>query len=850
MMIKLPVDAIRPEFEDLLERNAAPIIVTAPTGSGKSTRLPGWMSQRGKVMVVEPRRVACRSLAGFLSRQAGEEVGQSVGYSIRFEDVRSAKTRVVFVTPGVALRMLGGRDFEFDAVLIDEFHERGWEVDLIATILNQKRQSGEVKAPLVFTSATLDAQALSQSMGATILEAQGRTFPVDISYDAQGVAMPSRENLEGRVERAVRQIMARDDEGEILVFLPGKGEIGACARQLSWAQRQGVEVMEVHASLPMKALMRAFEDPVAGRRRIFLATNVAETSVTLPGVTWVIDSGLVRMQLHRAGRTALALVPTSQASMDQRAGRAGRVRPGQCIRLWAAHWAPQAVTPPEIERIELDDMLLRAALCGLDGAAFDAAPWVTPPPQFALEEARARLQGLRALDASHGLTPRGERLAGLPVSAHEARLLLDPPPELATAVADLVAVLQRGTRLLLPPERGAGSVERVREAREVLFRGVKDEVTEALVALRRGSAHKHALHGAALSETRRIATSLRRMLNLKHTNPTKGGEPLPDPERLAAYLLERAPEMGFVMRARAKRHLGKPTPETKRRSKSMPWANGQIEVSVAPYVPHCEEDRPDATDLPTAGVLLEHTWLGDRKGYGVHGFGRLLLPCAPAVMAEHVKGEVELGQITVTKRRGKTLIQAPVKRVLAGVVLTSKEEPLRGAALWDAAAKLTLERRLFKGAREPLLDALHLWDLLTQWKPTLETEHWNLAKIQAQAPASDAHAYLVGQLEELGLNTCEDLMLLEPEDLVPDIAQRSGLMSYELDALSEQFPRQWEHLGAQYDCHVNVAARKVTLEPANHQARKAKEPSRDVLPRFQGFRVFYKQASRVFAIRG
>lgn len=857
--MQLPVDAIRDTFDQTLATTTRPVIVTAPTGSGKSTRLPGWMAEHTdqKVMVVEPRRVACRSLATFLAKQAGEKVGESVGYSIRFEDVRSAKTRVLFVTPGVALRMLAGDDFGFGAVLIDEFHERGWEVDLIATILRVKRASGALDAPLVFTSATLDAESLAEELDAVILEASGRTYPVTIEYadDRGAVMMPTREDLDSRVERAVRDILARDKgDGEILVFLPGKGEIASCQKRLA-ALASGnspIELLEVHASLPMHKLMKAFEAPTPGRRRIFLATNVAETSVTLTGVTWVIDSGLVRMQLHRAGRTALALVPTSEASMDQRAGRAGRVREGTCIRLWNRNWAPQAITPPEIERIELDDLLLRAAICGLDGKVLERAPWVTAPPEFALTSARKRLRALRALDEKDTLTERGARLSELPVSAHEARLLLDPPPELAATVADLVAIMQRGTRLLLRPERGRGSTDRIIEARRDLFEGIKDEVYEALVALRHGDPARHALHGSALAETRRIATSLRGLLDLEVRDPTKSGdqsgEALPDREVLAAYLLQRAPEMGFVMRNRAQKNLGKPS--KRKRSNSQPWGNGAIELSVSPYRAHNEEDRVSAEDQPIAGLILDHTWLGDKKGYGVHGFGNMLLPCSLETMAKFAESEVEVGDLQLERSRGEVAITARVERRLAGVTLSVKTEPLRGRELCEAAAQMTRDNRIFKGAWEELLDALHLWGLLAQWEPTLETEHWDLSKIDPPSSISEPLAYLADRFEALGLRSNEEMALLEGEDLIPDIAQESGIMDFELDVLRQDFPRIWEHLGSRYHCNINVAARKVTLEPANHHARKGKEPSRDVLPRFQGFRVSYRQASRVFTLRG
>ena len=163
---------------------------------------------------------------------------------------------------------------------------------------------------------------------------------------------------------------------------------------------------------------------------------------------------------------------------------------------------------------------------------------------------------------------------------------------------------------------------------------------------------------------------------------------------------------------------------------------------------------------------------------------------------------------------------------------------------------MTRDNRIFKGSWEKILDALHLWGLLEQWEPTLDTEHWDLRKLREQPAPEDPVTYLADRFEALGLRTSEEMGLLEEDDLLPDVAGMSGIMAFELETLREDFPRIWEHLGARYHCVVNVAARKVTLEPDNHHARKAKEPSRDVLPRFQGFRVAYRQASRVLMLRG
>ncbi|MFB6374228.1 MAG: helicase-related protein [Bradymonadaceae bacterium] len=434
----LPIDDVQGEFLEALEADG-PTVAVAPTGSGKSTRLPLWMDEAldGPILVVEPRRVACRSLAEYLAGQRGEQPGESIGYRVRFDDSTSDETRVMFATTGVALRMLGDTDeWPFAGVLVDEFHERGWEVDLIVATLRERSKEPDF-GPFVLTSATIEAGKLARKLGADLIESEGRTHPVDIEYWGDPVA-PTSDNLDSRVRDAVQQVVEQpDDEGDILVFLPGKGEISDCKRALGGvASEHDLKLLEVHGRLPPDKMAKAFDEGV-DKRRVFLATNVAETSVTLPGVTTVIDSGLVKMKIHRGGRSALALVATSEASMDQRAGRAGRVQPGRCIRLWSERFRPDATTAPEIERIELDEVILHAGACGLDGEEFDRAKWLTEPPEFAVEDARERLRKVGALTDGDELTELGRRLAELPVDAHDARMLIDPPEHLKGTLADL-----------------------------------------------------------------------------------------------------------------------------------------------------------------------------------------------------------------------------------------------------------------------------------------------------------------------------------------------------------------------------------------------------------------------------
>ncbi len=846
-MSDLPIEALREDFQAALATHDT-LLVVAPTGSGKSTRLPVWLSETlgGPVLVVEPRRVACRTLAGFVAEALGGEVGQAVGYRVRFEDRSGPSTRILFATTGVALRMLQRDDaWPWVAVLVDELHERSLDLDLLVARLAARDLPGPSAAKLVMTSATVDAEALAARLGAAVLEGHGRTFPVQVDY-AAGPSEPSARDLEARIADAISGVIERagDDSGDVLVFLPGKGEIARCAAALEpLARRHAFDLVPVHASLPAPRLMAAFR-PSWPRRRVFLSTNVAETSVTLPGVTTVIDPGLVRATLHRAGRAALAVVPCSQASLDQRAGRAGRVRPGRCLRLFARGFRPEPHTEPEIARVALDPLVLDAAGLGLEGERFDRAPWLRPPPAFAVARAREALRRQGALDERGHLTSRGRQALALPTSPRDALLLAEAPPALAATLADLVALLEGDTDLFLPA--GAlpdGRREASDEAREALLRDADDEVSAQILALRRGDADRHGLHATRLAEVRRVAASLRQALGVA-TPPEQDRDPLPRRDALARHLLERWPQAGFVLRARAEAKRARAGADAG--DGREPWANGAgDELWVRPWSPpHPRPYGAPERRAPTAGVLLGHFWLGG-PGLEVRGYGRLLLPCAPALLAEAGLGEVEVAAAEPRSGpRGVEVVGRTVRR-LAGVVLAEDEAPLHGEALCQAVARLVLDNRLgrFKGCADPVRDHVHLHALLVAWP-----EH-DVAEAARGWPTDDPAAYLARQLATLGVEASADLALLEPDDLRPDLARLTGLPEATIAALREDFPRTWTHLGAQYGCEVGPQSRVVTLEPLNAAARKAPDPSPRVLPRFRGFRVRYRKASRLVDLR-
>jgi ATP-dependent helicase HrpB len=318
------------------------------------------------------------------------------------------------VTPGVALRYAANGELDrYETIILDEFHERGLESDLFLAIC-QKKHAG---ARLVVMSATIDAPRLGRFISGESLSAGGRVYPVDVRYLGD-VTVPTSWRLAERVERGVHRAL-RETDGNILVFLPGKKEISACLDQLRCLRN--VDVLPLHGDLPTAEQDRVFEE--TSRCRVILATNVAETSVTLPGITAVVDSGLVRQRIHQAQRGVLALCSISQASAEQRRGRAGRLMPGVCFRLWEAHGHLETETPPELIREDLAQFVAVAAagFCPQDLEFLDA------PPAFAVERAQEQLKRWGVLSQEEVLTDFGRKLSLLPVDVSYARLLVKAP---------------------------------------------------------------------------------------------------------------------------------------------------------------------------------------------------------------------------------------------------------------------------------------------------------------------------------------------------------------------------------------------------------------------------------------
>lgn len=420
----LPIDDALPQLLAALRASGAAVL-RAPTGAGKTTRVPpalveSGLAGNGLVLMLEPRRVAARAAARRMALEHGSPLGDVFGYQVRFDKKASARTRVLVVTPGVLLRRLHDDPFldGVAAVVFDEFHERGLEADLALGMVRLVRENVRPDLLAVVMSATVDPAAVSAYFGGCpVVDSAGRTFPVEVRYRARR----NDTAVSRAVADAVRDVLA-ERPGDVLAFLPGLREIRQTADELG--SLAGAEVVPLHGDLPPEQQDRALQK--LAHRKVVLATNVAETSVTVDGVTAVVDSGLARQMEFDAGvgMDRLRLVPISRASADQRAGRAGRTAPGVCVRLWdePSHRARPEQAVPEIRRVDLCGAVLQLAALGEpDVRKF---PWLDAPAPEAVSQALALLDALD-LFRDGALTALGASTAGLPVHPRLARLLLE-----------------------------------------------------------------------------------------------------------------------------------------------------------------------------------------------------------------------------------------------------------------------------------------------------------------------------------------------------------------------------------------------------------------------------------------
>lgn len=456
-----PIEEAIPQVKQHLGSHRR-LVLQAPPGAGKSTVLPlallhePWLQPK-KIIMLEPRRLAARSVAWRLAQQLGEEPGNTVGYRIRFETVVSARTRLEVVTEGILTRMLQSDNMleDYGLIIFDEFHERSLHTDLALALSLQIQDVVRDDIRILVMSATIDAKAIAERLHAPLVLSEGRQYPVEIRYWQEAAGEP----LPRRAARAVQKAWT-ETEGDLLVFLPGAGEIQRTLDLLTEAHYPSIHPL--YGDLPFRAQQQAIQPHPSGVRKIVLSTSIAETSLTIEGVSVVIDAGLARVPRFdpRSGLTRLETIPVTKDAADQRAGRAGRLGPGVCYRLWsaAAHQHLLDERRPEILEADLAPLLLELYNWGVHnpGDLF----WMTPPPPGSLGQALELLTSLEAVE-DHRITAKGRAMAVLPNHPRITHMLLEAKenPRLTALATDLVAVLEE--RDPLGKENGADLALRI-----------------------------------------------------------------------------------------------------------------------------------------------------------------------------------------------------------------------------------------------------------------------------------------------------------------------------------------------------------------------------------------------------
>ena len=420
--LKLPIDGLLASLQDVV-RAGRSFVLQAPPGTGKTTRVPPALAAvlPGQILVVEPRRVAARAAARRVAAEYGGQLGSEVGYEVRFDRNATRSTQVLFLTPGILLQRIQ-RDPMLEsvaAVIFDEVHERSLQVDLGLALCREVRDDLRPELVLVAMSATLSAGLFAEFLSAEVFGAEGQAYPVEVEHIKRALSPDFRDLAQRAAEQTLEELSK--SRGDTLVFMPGVREIGATIELLR--ARCSLEILALHGRLSNAEQDRALQ-PGEGRR-IIVATNVAESSLTIPRVDLVIDAGLARQPSFdaRLGLNRLETTRICRESATQRAGRAGRVRPGRCMRLWTEFEDRQLVASrqPEVQRVELSDALLQLACWGVrDPSDFG---WLQRPPEAAIRSARQLLYALGALDGEC-ISAFGEQLLELPLSPRLGALAL------------------------------------------------------------------------------------------------------------------------------------------------------------------------------------------------------------------------------------------------------------------------------------------------------------------------------------------------------------------------------------------------------------------------------------------
>ncbi|NVD06855.1 ATP-dependent RNA helicase [Vibrio sp. JPW-9-11-11] len=781
-MSSLPIDTLKPQFDQLISQHD--LVVEAETGSGKSTRLPLWAAERGRVLVIEPRRIACTSLAQFLAQQAGERVGQFVGYAIKLESHYDEKTQVVFVTPGVALRWYADNQLaDFDFIVVDEFHERRWDTDLLVALLNERAAQR-----LIVTSATMEGERLARYLGAKRLCASGRQFDVALYHRAQDAKqLPDVRHLDERILREV--IGLENTPGDILVFLPGRKEINQCVSRLS--SLDNIVPVPLHASVSDQQREIALKPQ--SYKKVVLATNVAETSLTIPNISAVIDSGLERRTEQRNGRTTLSLKHISKASAKQRAGRAGRVMRGECVRLYGEFAALTDVTPPEMHRESLTEAMLAAACCG---TALTQLSFLEALPEKSLVQAEQVLLTMNAISSNGLATDHGRRLYPLPIDALYADLVTRMPTRpLQEAMLDLTSVL--ATPATLYRLTGDEQLQMQLDQEEPL--GCDAQLAIGLV---RGKVFSRVnVDQEVLREARLLAEQMRQAFELPELSVASRYQPTQLGEAIASL----HPELVFVRRE-------------KRREA---FANGEMEAILT-------RDSRIKTAQEALLVLDTHSVPGRGVKQTIN-LATVTIPLRLALLEEMNLGEWQQGEVMV--QEAQTLVERHL--VYAGRTVATRYEAAKGELAIQPILQAVIAEAVLPGLAK---------------RRSQEIEHWKIYQGLglADAPSDGStltfESWFTEQLSMLGVNEIDELAMFEAEDFLFD-----GIPDWQYQEFAEQYPFELALGDLNLDVEYQLDKKRVYV--VYRDGLRKGYPKRWELPKWQGWRVQYKRASKIVDVR-
>ncbi|WP_256717987.1 helicase-related protein [Shewanella sp. UCD-KL12] len=865
--ITLPIDKLYDEFRSAIKDNH--LVVESDTGSGKSTRLPLWCAKAGcaeaveggrgkRVLVVEPRRVACLALCSFVSSlfkdaEGSAQSANKVGYAIRFDSTVTDTTQIAFVTPGIALRWLQQDGLaSFDTVIIDEFHERRWDTDLLLAILKLKAQeSAELR--LVLTSATIDGERLTDYLGTSLssntasdslsntrqvpepksqrLVAEGKRFHVELKFQArESHHLPDIRGVEQAVKTAVSGLL-NDTQGDILVFLPGKREIQSCLQACGSLFREAegsllreaegslfqtaegsIELLALHGGITPQEQEKVLQP--ANHQRVIFSTNVAETSLTIPGVTAVVDSGLERRTHQRNGRTVLSLARISKASAAQRMGRAGRTQDGICIRLWGKSAPMEAMTPPELQREELVEPLLTAACCGY---RLSELSFVDQLPEKSLMIATNKLVAMGAVNSDGIVTAHGRKISPLPIDTLFAHLISAMPDDTCRGLMiDLAAALSVPQRLFQLPSdefdlKELNEWEPLSCDAFTLIKILREPVTSLLKS---SSTHRSYIDTSARKEARLLAEQIRTALGLESINKANTLN-IRDDELRRSWLLaviKASPELAFVRREKRFSALG----------------NGFSEVQIGRDSRFSSELKmSDGKESALAAVVFDQHSIAGKGSKQTLNLASCMAPISFKLLSQAALGEERLAENREQGNKHKVLVET----VYAGRVIASHLKEVEGAQAIEAIVRSIKLGRQFKGVASQLERDIAAWNI---WLA--------VGKADKAALSMDLDQYLADKLIELGVECFDDLQMIEASDLLFE-----GVPEWEREEFDRLYPTKL--LLAELKLTVEYQAKRKLVTVIYASGMRKTGPKRWELPRWQGWKIQYRKASRVVDVK-